>query len=205
MTLASTPPTDERPRNELAARIATAIVELAAQVPRSTEALSPEPVARSRALTNKACIEACAISGTLALPPGPLGILTIVPDLIAVWRVQAQMVADIAAAFGKSATLTPEQMLYCLFKHAAAQAVRDLAMRAGERILFRPATLRLLQTVAQRLGVRVTERVIAKSAARYLPVIGALGVGAYAYYDTAKVAATAIELFQSEIGTESDA
>jgi hypothetical protein len=35
--------------------------------------------------------------------------------------------------------------------------------------------------------------------ARYAPVIGAIGVGGYAYYDTNKVAKTAIELFSKEV------
>jgi hypothetical protein len=33
-------------------------------------------------------------------------------------------------------------------------------------------------------------------------VIGALGVGAYAYYDTGQVASTAIALFENDIATE---
>ena len=33
-------------------------------------------------------------------------------------------------------------------------------------------------------------------------MIGALGVGAYAFYDTGQVAKTAIELFQKEIDIE---
>lgn len=34
--------------------------------------------------------------------PGPLGLLTILPDMYAIWRVQAQLVADIAAVYGKT-------------------------------------------------------------------------------------------------------
>jgi hypothetical protein len=48
----------------------------------------------------------------------------------------------------------------------------------------------------------VTQQMIAKSAARWLPVIGALGVGGYAYYDTAQVGATATKLFANDIGPE---
>jgi len=59
------------------------------------------------------------VAGTLALPPGPLGWMTILPEMVGVWKIQAQMVADIAALYGKTATLTQEQMLYCLFKHTA--------------------------------------------------------------------------------------
>jgi hypothetical protein len=76
--------------------------------------------------------------------------------------------------------------------------VRDLGVRIGERFIFKPATLRLLQAIAQRLGLTVTQRLIAKSVARWLPVIGSLGVAAYAFYDTGQVAATAMNLFEEE-------
>ena len=151
----------------------------------------------------EAALKTAAVSGTLALPPGPLGIAVILPDLVAVWRIQAQMVADIAAAFGKSGSLAQEQMIYCLFRHAAAQVVRDLAMRVGERVVYRQATLRLLQATAQKLGVKVSQRVIAKSAARWIPILGSLGVAGYAYYDTAQVGATAVDLFQRDFDSDS--
>lgn len=41
---------------------------------------------------------------------------------------------------------------------------------------------------------------VGKAIARYAPLVGALGVGAYAYYDTQKVADTANELFSSGNG-----
>ena len=36
-------------------------------------------------------------------------------------------------------------------------------------------------------------------ASRWLPVIGAVGVGAYAYWDTSRVAKTAIDLFGRQV------
>ena len=184
--------------------IATAIVNIVSFVPKSTEVLSPQPQERARAIQTAAALRAAAVSGALALPPGPLGLVTILPDLIMVWRIQSQMVADIAGAYGKSARLTQEQMVYCLFRHAAAQVVRDLVARVGERLVFRRATLRVLQAIALRLGVKVSQRVIAKSVARWLPIVGSVGVAGYAYYDTAQVGATAVEVFQQDIGSDGD-
>jgi len=184
--------------------IATAIMDLVSFVPATTEQPNALPHERARAIQTSAALRAAAVSGALALPPGPLGLLTILPDLIMVWRIQSQMVADIAGAFGKSARLSQEQMLYCLFRHAAAQVVRDLVARFGERVVFRRATLKALQAIALRLGVNVSQRVIAKSVARWLPVVGSAGVAGYAYYDTSQVGATATELFQKEIGLEED-
>lgn len=185
-------------------KVYEAIERFISNVPKSDEHQSKDPAARARELANHAAGKAALYSGGFALPPGPLGLVTILPDLFAIWKIQAQMVADIAGAFGKSAFLTREQMLYCLFKHAAAQLVRDLVARVGERLLIRRTSLRATQQLIRKIAGRVTQRVIGKAFSRWVPIIGALGVGAYAYYDTAQVGKTAIELFQKDIGFETD-
>ena len=108
------------------------------------------------------------------------------------------MVAQIAAAFGKSDELHRETMFYCLFRHVAAQALRDIVIRVGGRALVREVPLRILQQAIRRVGVRMTQRVIGRGISRWIPVAGAVGVAAYAYYDTIRVADTAIELFQAK-------
>jgi hypothetical protein len=136
------------------------------------------------------------------MPPGPLGLLTLIPDLIGIWRIQAQLVADIAAVYGKSTWLTKEGLLYCLFRHGAAHALRDVVVRSGERLLIRQVTLRSMGSLLEKVGIRVSQRLSAKAVARWLPIIGAVGVGAYAYYDTGEVAKTAIETFEAELAFE---
>jgi hypothetical protein len=176
-----------------------ALLDFISNIPSTSEQVSVDPKARARGVALHASLTSSALSGTLALAPGPAGIATILPDLIGVWKIQAQMVADIAGAFGKTAFLTQEQMLYCLFRHAAAQAVRDLVVRTGERVLIRRVTLTALESIARKIGVNVTQSVLAKGISHWMPVVGALGVGAYTYYDTTRVAGTASELFASNV------
>jgi hypothetical protein len=93
-------------------------------------------------------------------------------------------------------------MLYCLFRHMAAQAVRDLVVRVGDRVLLRRVSLQALEGIVRKVGVRVSQRTIGKGIARWLPIAGALGVGAYAYFDTGQVAATAIDLFERNLDVD---
>jgi hypothetical protein len=195
---------ETRPPSDIAGRIAQAILDFLSEIPASTEPPVASPSERARRIANVAARRASTVSGALALPPGPAGLVTILPELVAVWRIQAQMVADIAGAFGKTGTLSREQMLYCLFKHSAAQAVRDLVVRGGERYLVRHASVRVVQGAAAKIGVKVTQRAIAKSVSRWLPVVGVLGVAGYAYYDTAQVAATAMSFFEKDVAPEPD-
>ena len=90
-------------------------------------------------------------------------------------------------------------MIYCLFKHGGAALMRDLVVRVGERFLVRRAALRVIQQVIRKIGMRVTQRAVGQTISRWIPIIGALGLGAYAYYDTSQVAATTIELFSKEV------
>jgi hypothetical protein len=198
----------KQPRTELAIpdhglvqRTRDALLELISRVPASSEDRVVEAAARARTLTTTAALKAATISGSLALPPGPLGLVTVLPDLYAVWRVQAQLVSDIAAVYGQTAFLSQESMAWCLFRHAAAQAVRDVVTRVGERAVVNSLSLRAMETVLARIGVTTTQRVLQKGAARFIPVVGALGVAAYAYYDTGQVGHAAIDLFGTEIST----
>jgi hypothetical protein len=186
------------------ARVAESILAFIAHVPGTREHEGTDPASRARHIAHTAAAKAALAAGGLALPPGPLGWLTVLPELVAVWKLQAQMVADIAASYGREASLTREHMLYCLFRHTAAQAVRDLVVRVGERVLVHRVSLRALQAVAGKVGVRLTQRAIGKGVSRWVPVVGALGVGAYAYYDTGQVARTAIDLFEQESHIEAE-
>ncbi len=189
-------------RRDLLDRVVDAILNFLSQIPATGETRSVEPVDRARSVARAAAVKAAVTSGSLALPAGPLGWFTLLPDLVTIWKIQAQMVADIAGAFGKQAYLTREQMLYCLFRHAAAQVVRDLVTRVGGRVLIRRASLSALEAVARRIGVRITQRTLGKGVSRWVPVVGALGMAGYAYYDTGQVANTAIDLFGQEIVVE---
>lgn len=186
----------------LASRVARTLGALVTKLPSSDERLATDPTTRARHLTTVACRKATAISTGLALPPGPVGLLTILPDLVAIWKVQSQLVADIAEAYGKSATLTQESMVYCLFKHGGAALLRDVVVRAGQRFVVQRATLKFMQTVLSAVGVRVTQKVLGRSVIGYVPLLGAAAIGAYAYYDTSKVGGNAIEIFSAEIAVE---
>ena len=192
-------------RSDLFDQLIDIISDLTSRVPTSTEGERETPEIRAHELTMSAASQAAAAAGALALPPGPLGMLTIVPDLVAVWHIQQQLVADIAACYGKSAELRREAMMYCLFRHAAAQAVRDLVVRVGQRWLLRGASLAMIERSLQRVGLLVSQRAMGRTISRWVPLAGAVGVGAYAFYDTVQVGRTAQRLFELELVIDTEA
>jgi hypothetical protein len=153
-----------------------------------------EPDRAAEAIARNAARAAAILSGSLALPPGPFGMLTVLPDLYLIWKTQRQMVADIFALYGRTAELSRTHMLYCLFRHAASQVLRDVAVRTGQRVVVAQLSGGALRTVIQKIGLTVSKRVAGQTASRWVPIAGAAAVGAYAYWDTLQVARTAQRL-----------
>lgn len=182
--------------------VVQALHKVFVEIPMSNEALSRDPRRRSELIGRIASVKAAAISGSLAIPSGPAGLLTIVPDLYLIWRLQGQMVSDIAAAYGKTATLTREGLIYCVFKHGAAQVLRELVVRSGHRLLIRRASMEALQSLLRRLGIQLSERIATRALSRWVPVVGSLSVGAFAFHDTARVARTAVEVFEGDLSVD---
>src|SRR6266516_7158982 len=176
--------------------VADAIENVVSGVPESRERSVENPDAAARRLARKAAERAATLSGALALPPGVFGLLTVVPDLVAIWRIQAQLVSDIAGLYGLQMQLTRTHMLYCLFRHAASQLARDVAVRAGERFVIQQLSGGALRSVLTSIGISVTQRIAGTTASRWLPIVGAAAVAGYAYFDTLQVAKTAVKMLE---------
>jgi hypothetical protein len=183
-------------------QLSQAVLDLVSTIPPARERALTEPEARAAEIVRGAKTRAALASGSLALPPGPLGWATVLPEIYAVWKIQAQMVSDLAALHGRKSQLSREQMLYCLFRHTGAQLFRDLVMRVGERYLVRRLPVRSIYAVVNKIGIRLTQRSLGRAVSRVVPVLGAAGVAGYSWYDTRQVARTALDLFTSPIEVE---
>ena len=176
--------------------------DFAANVPQSVEPASGTPDDRAREIVRAAGMKSGAMSAGLALPPGPLGLLTVIPDLIKVWQIQQQMVADVAACYGKSTQLDRRMMVYCLFRHGAAMLVRDVVARVGERVIVKRVNLQAVQQILRRVGIQVSQKAVGKSVSRWLPLIGPALIGGYSLMDTRRGGKTAVDTFRRSIEIE---
>lgn len=173
-----------------------AIERTIAQVPAARTHAVADPDREAERIARAAARHAGALSGALALPPGPFGMLTVLPDLYLIWKTQRQMVADIFALYGREAELTRTHMLYCLFRHAASHVLRDVAVRTGQRVVVQQLSAGALKSMIAQVGLSVSRRTAGTAAGRWIPLAGAAAVGAYAYWDTMQVARSATRLLQ---------
>jgi hypothetical protein len=174
--------------------IIAALERVLAEIPAPETGRADLPDHAARAIARRAAKRAALLSGSLALPPGPLGFMTLLPDLYLIWQTQRQMVADIFGVYGRSAELTRTHMLYCLFRHAASHVVRDVAVRGGQRLVIRQLSGSALRSALGGVGVSISQRLAGNAAGRWIPLAGAAAVGAYADWDTMQVAKTAQRL-----------
>jgi hypothetical protein len=200
-SLPSVPSPEGAPTHALTGVIERVITEIPPPLTREVRdaAAAADEIARSAAQ------KAALLSGSLALPPGPFGLMTILPDLYLIWKLQRQMVADIFALHGRTAELTRTHMLYCLFRHMASQVLRDVVVRTGQRVMVEQLSSGALRSMLGMIGTNVTQRLAGTAASRWVPIAGAAAVGAYAYWDTLQVAKTARSVLSSTTPARSDA
>ena len=194
------PASASAPEREVTGLIERVIADV--PMPRVEAVANPTDVADQ--IARDAARNAALVSASLALPPGPLGMLTVLPDLFIIWKIQRQLVADIFALHGRTVELTRTHMLYCLFRHMASQVLRDVVVRAGERAIVRQLSSQALRSMLGSLGFTVTRRLAGTSASRWVPLAGAAAVGAYAYWDTLQVARTARTVLATTPRTHAD-
>ena len=188
--------TDEK-MEKIKEKLSSLLFELITDIPESLYSPTENSDDKINKLIRQAAVKASAVSATLSVPAGVTGVLTSIPDIAAIWRIQAQLVSDIAATYGKFAQLSREAMVWCLFRHSAAQLVRDIAVRTGSRIVVQKLSLAALEVLLKKIGLKISTKLLGKIALRAIPAIGAIGNGAYSFYDTYEVGKTAAAYFKA--------
>ncbi len=173
------------------------LFDIVTDIPETKLQPAENPGDRVKTLINKACLKSATVSATLSVPGGFASVITALPDLATIWKIQSQLVADIAATYGKVAFLNREAMVWCLFRHSAAQLLRDTLVRTGTRFITQKISLTALQVLLKKIGIQQASKLIGKTAAKAVPLLGAVVSGAYAAYDTREVGKTAETYFKA--------
>jgi len=175
--------------------ILRALCRTLVEIPQSNEPEAVEPDLSSDRIIKRSCRQAGLLSAGLSIPTGPLGLITLMPDLTGVWNIQSHMVSDIASAYGERSWLTREQMLFFLFRHSVSHLVGDVITKSGERFLVQKLSQKAFDSVVQKLALRISSRLTVRATKIAFPLLGAAFLGAYSYVDTLQVGITAKKFF----------
>ena len=138
------------------------------------------------------------VAGAAGLIPGPWGMLAAVPEIITVIRNQAKMISDICIACGQHRHLRAELVVGILISTMGSGGGSLIAVQGG-KLLVRRASLRVMQKVIAMLGGKVTQQLLKSMVGKWLPVVGAAAMAAWARFTTKKLGEQAFELLSKEI------
>ncbi len=138
------------------------------------------------------------VAGAAGLVPGPWGMLAAVPEIVAVIGNQTKMIFDLGVAHGQHRYLRSELVVGILMSSMGSGGGSLLAVQGG-RLLVRRASLQVMQKVVTMLGGKVTQQLLKAMVGKWLPVVGAAAMAAWARYTTKKLGEHACEMLSKEI------
>lgn len=138
------------------------------------------------------------ISGGANLVSGPWGVLVAVPEIALVLRNQIAMIDDIGRAYGQERVITRELIAGILLTALGGSGAALLTIH-GERVLVKRVAMKGLQQVSRLLAGKVTQTLLKSAISKYLPMVGAVAMGAWSTYMTHKIGKKAIEMFEKNI------
>jgi ABC-type Fe3+-siderophore transport system permease subunit len=111
------------------------------------------------------------IAGAAHLIPGPWGMLATIPEMVAVIRNQIQMIYDLGVAHGKEANLSSD-LLLGIFSTVLGGGAIGLVTVKGSQLLIKKASLQVLQKIIFWLGGSISQKLLRRFVAKWLPIVG---------------------------------
>lgn len=154
-------------------------------------------------IVNEYALKCAGVSGFASLAPGPFGLLTIIPDIIMVLRLQTEMLAKLSAAYRKEKFVTKEIVLFMLFQGVGSLGISFVIVKSSQLIVKR-ASARLIQKIVTMLGGRILQRTISQAASRFIPIIGPIAMAIWIRHMTKKIGNEAMNILSKEIVIEGE-
>ncbi len=153
-------------------------------------------------MIDEAAQRAFKISTALGLIPGPVGIATIFPEIVALTKLQLNLIGRIARYHNKQEKVTRELILL-IFGNVVGIAVGEAVIkRAGTTLVIKSVQTRVMRALARQVGSRIIDRAAQKAIARWIPMVLAPVFGYFSRSMTEKIGREAERIFAGEIEIE---
>lgn len=157
----------------------------------------------AQSIVNAYALKCASVSGFAGLVPGPFGMLTVIPDIVMVLRLQTEMLAKLSVAYNKEKSISKELVLFMLFQGVGAAGLQ-LVVSKATKVVVKRASTRIIQRIVAMLGGRILQKAAAQAATRYIPILGSLVMGVWVRYMTIKIGKSAIDLLSKDIVFEGE-
>lgn len=163
--------------------------------------LEPDP-AILKTYVQRTALKTASVSAALSIPGGIAGFVSMLPEIAAIWRLQARMVGSIAYSYGYEKLHGREQMIWCMFKQFGYGVVSKYVFQRGGVYVVKQMNTQAFKGAVQAIGVKMMQHQGGRAASRIIPVAGSLASGALSYRDTHRVGKNALRLYSSGIELE---
>lgn len=142
------------------------------------------------------------VSTTMSAAWGPAGLATILPEIVAVMRIQMTLVYRIAHYHGKESILN-HQVILLVFANALGLTIGpQILRRIGTTLVIRTLGLPVISRIARMIGAEIAVKITQRIAGRWVPVLLAPVFGLLSRNMTIKIGGEADRLFGAEIVAE---
>lgn len=180
--------------------ISNQLIELLTNIPEPTVSAQADlDEIRMQRMIRNTSLQTSSISAALSIPGGITGLVTVLPEVVAIWRLQSQLVSNIASMYGQSHIVTKEQMLWCMFRQMGFGLFKEFVIQQGGVYLVKQMSDKAFTAALRKLSHGLLTRQGTRVAGRVIPVIGSVSAGALSYYDTFRVGKNAKKLYHKPI------
>ncbi len=158
-----------------------------------------QPLGTPEEMTGEAAQKAFAISTSLGLVPGPLGMATILPEVVALAKLHINLIHRIARHHNKQQHVSREIVLLVLANVMGVAAGEVLVRKVGAALVLRSVDSAVAKRVAQKIGSRIINKAAEKAIGRWIPVLTAPLFGYFSRSLTKKVGREADRLFSGAL------
>lgn len=146
-----------------------------------------------------ASLKTFGISTAAALPPGPLGLMTILPELLTVTKIQMNLIYRIAAYYGKQGQVNATLILLIFANEAGLAIGRRVVTRMGTKLLIRTLGEQSVHSVSRSIAARIGARLTQKAVGRWIPFLLAPLFGLFSKKMTVRIGTEAVKLFSQDL------
>jgi hypothetical protein len=171
------------------------------------EALAPDietiqADAKPEQMTKKEAQKAFALSTAAGLPPGPIGWLTILPEIMALLKIQVNLIYKIAKFYQREAKVNKKIVLLILGSAMGIAAKHKILAKVGTRIIVKAMSTTAIRNICKRIGLRIGARILQRGLGRWIPIVLAPIFGAFSYSMTKRVGNEANDLLRQDFNFE---
>jgi hypothetical protein len=162
----------------------------------------PDDSETPQEMIGAAASRAFKISTALGVVPGPVGMAVILPEVIAITRIQVNLIRRIARHYKKNEKISPEIVLLIFGNVLGVTVGETLARKVGTALVIRSVNSRLSRRIARKIGTRMIDMAAEKAIGRWIPMLTAPLFGYFSRSMTLKIGREANELLRLDFETE---